>query len=73
MYLHEFLFANKVQYAIKMELLPWLYDNKSVNHLQFVGKYSPFVMIWLLFLQEYKRNKVIFELFTKKIHNFFSH
>jgi hypothetical protein len=37
MYLHEFLFANKVQYAIEMELLPWLYDNKSVNHLQFVG------------------------------------
>jgi hypothetical protein len=37
MYLHEFLFANKVQYAIEMELLPWLYDNKSVNHLQLVG------------------------------------
>jgi hypothetical protein len=28
MYLHEFLFANKVQYAIEMELLPWLYDNQ---------------------------------------------
>jgi hypothetical protein len=37
MHLHQFLFANKVQYAIDMELLPWLYDNKSVNYLQFVG------------------------------------
>jgi len=72
MCLHEFLFANKVQCAIEMELLPRLYDNKSVNHPSICGQYRPFVMIWLRFLQEYKRNKVIFELFTKKIHNFFS-